>query len=374
MIKSAEHLKKIPLFQSLKEDDLQRLNGSLKPLEAAKGSIIISEGEVGDCLYIISSGKVKVLAELGEHKEEIILSYLGTGDYFGEMSLITGDPRSATVQAEEDASLWQLDKKDFDALLIDNPSISLSLTHMLSQRLNLANRARESSERYYKHRITPRGSLNEVDLVKLLKYAEENSLSGKIRLLHAAQEAIFVYDKGRLEHLDFEDKDEDAAMDEILDWPDGEFIIEPSVFKISQDLSEKQPAEKLLEDNMLVGQFERYLKEKFESLIKFAGTHAIQSALNKSYYKFDKYFEVVSEIKITTEPVLKINLHQVERWTEKHTLFLAVLMRDVSATLSRDLLGMDFWNYRAKDEELNKILESSQFYTFYEQAVDFIGE
>jgi len=49
-------------------------------------------------------------------------------------------------------------------------------------------------------------------------------------------------------------------------------------------------------------------------------------------------------------------------------------MRDVSATLGRDLLGMDFWNYRAQDEELNSILESSQFYAFYDEALDFIRE
>jgi len=374
MSNTLEQLKKIPLFQSLKEEELISLSESLQPVEVAEKNIIICEGEVGDCLYIIRSGKVKVIAELGEHKEEIILSYLGAGDYFGEMAIITGDPRSATVQAEENTSLWQLDKTDFDALLMHNPSISLSLTHMLSQRLNLANRARESSERYYKHRITPSGNLSEVDIVTMLKYAEENSLSGKIRLMHTTQEALFIYDKGQLEELEFEGKDEDEAMDEILGWTEGEFIIEPSVFKISPELPQKQPAEQLLEDNLMVGQFERYLKEKFESLIKFSGTKAVQSALNKSYHKFDKYFEVVSEIKIIADPALKINLHQVERWSEKHTLFLAVLMRDVSATLGRDLLGMDFWNYRAQDEELNSILESSQFYAFYDEALDFIRE
>ena len=374
MSESIEQLKKIPLFQSLKDQELISLSESLQPIEVEKKENIISEGEVGDCLYIIRSGKVKVIAEIGEHKEEIVLSYLGAGDYFGEMAIITGDPRSATVQAEEDTNLWQLDKKDFDTLVMNNPSISLSLTHMLSHRLNLANRARESSERYYKHRITPSGNLSEVDIVTLLKYAEENSLSGKIRLKRKTQEAVFLYDKGQLEELEFGDKDEDAAMDEILNWTEGEFIIEPKVFKIAPDLQQKQPAEQLLEDNMMVGQFERYLKEKFESLIKFSGTKAVQSALNKSYHKFDKYFDVVSEIKIIAEPILKINLHKVERWSEKHTLFLAVLMRDISATLGRDLLGMNFWNYRARDEELNNLLESSQFYAFYDEAMDFIPE
>ena len=260
-MKTVEHLKKIPLFQSIPEGELLRLNENLKPVSIAKGEIIISEGEVGDCLYIIRRGQVKVIAEVKDAGEPVVLSFLGAGDYFGEMALITGEPRSATVLAEQDCSLYEVKKTDFDNLVMNNPAISLSLTHMLSQRLNLSNKARERSERYYKNRITPHGSLDEVDLIKLLKYAEENSLTGQIRLNNNEQEAFFIYSKGQLEKLEFEGKEEDEAMDEILDWSGGTFIIEPSVYKLPQE--EEAGPEKVLEDSLKISLFERYIKEKF---------------------------------------------------------------------------------------------------------------
>ena len=193
MFESLDHLKNIPLFKSIPEDELKSINSALKEINFNKDDVIISEGEVGDCLYLIKSGQVKVIAELKEEDEEIVLSYLTKGDYFGEMSLITGEPRSATVISETELLLWQLDKKDFDSLMLRNPAITVSLTHMLSQRLRLANKARESSERYYKHQITPRGSLQQIELIKLLKYAEENSLTGTISIIQDKQVAIFNY-------------------------------------------------------------------------------------------------------------------------------------------------------------------------------------
>jgi hypothetical protein len=290
------------------------------------------------------------------------------------MSLITGDPRSATVVAENECSLWQLDKKHFDRLIYNNPAITISLTHMLSHRLNLSNKARESSERYYKHRITPKGNLSETDIIRLLKYAEENSLTGKIYLINNSKKAVFNYTKGQLEHLDYEGKDEDAAMDELLDWTEGEFIIEPSIFKLPENLDEeiKKP-ESILEGDMLLHQYEQYLTEKFKSLIKYAGKRSTQSALNKSFSKFEKFFDVASDVRISTDPELKIDL-QTDEWNEKHSLFLAVLLRDVVSTLSRDMLGMDFWEIKASDKDLDQLLEDAQFYSYYEQALDFIKE
>ncbi len=365
-----EQLKSIPLFQSVTQTELAEIRSILKIIPIRKGETIISEGEVGDCLYIIRSGKAKVVSYL-KGNDQIVLSYLTVGDYFGEMSLITGEPRSATVLAEEDGELWQLDKKDFDDLLMKNPSITLSLTHMLSQRLSLSNRARESSERYYKQRISPRGLLSETDLIKLLKYAEEISLSGKIKLTNNTRKAIFNFKKGQLEDLDFEGKEEDQAMDELLDWNDGEFVIEPDLYQLSGKPEEPTP-EKILEDNLVISHIEKYLQEKVKSLIKYAGAHPVQLAINTSLHKFSRYFDVADQFKIETEPQLKIYFH-TETWTEKHTLFLAVLMRDLVDAMERDLIGMSFWKLQPEDARLNTILEENQFFLYYEQAADFVG-
>jgi len=373
MANAFEKLKKIPLFQAIPENELSQIDKQLKEVTFAKGAIIISEGEVGDCLYLIKTGQVKVIAELKDEAEEIILSYLSKGDYFGEMSLITGEPRSATVIAESDVKLWQLDKKNFDALMLNNPSITISLTHMLSQRLRMANKARESSERYYKHQIAPRGNLTEIGVIKLLKYAEENSLTGEITLVHNEKNAIFHYQKGQLEALEFEEKDEGEAMDEILEWENGEFIIEPRVFKIAEQIEEEKP-EDVLRGKVTCQYFEQYLMEKFAGFIRFSGSRITQSTLNKSFHKFRAYFSVADDFKIITAPEFVVKIEPETSWTEKHTLFLAVLLRDVVETLSRDLVGIDFWSVRSADAEVDDILTRHSFYEYFNQAADFINE
>lgn len=373
-MENIQQLQNIPLFQSITEDDLKKLAKQLRQMEANSGQVIISEGEVGDCLFIITRGKAKVVAEVDDNDEPITLSYLVSGDYFGEMSLITGEPRSATVIAQEDCSLLQLDKSAFDELLMNNPTISLNLTHMLSHRLSLSNKARESSEKYYKKRIKPRGSLEEVDLIKLLKYAEENSLTGVLRVTNGEREAQFNFRKGQLENLQFEDFNEDQAMDELLGWETGTFVIEPQIFNLQASENESGHPDKVLETSTMLTYFERYLMDKFGNLIKFAGARSIQAALNKSHHKFSKYFEAANEIQISTEPRLTVNLHKIENWTEKHTLYLAILMRDIVHTLSYDLLGMDFWELHSNDKDLEQELQKSQYYVYYDQALDFIRE
>lgn len=368
-----KHIKTVPLFSSVPESELEKIGTRLKSVFCKQGEIIISEGEVGDCLYIIREGRVKVVVNAGMGEDEIVLSYLTDGDYFGEMALITGEPRSATVIAETDTHLWQLDKNDFDAMVLNNPSITLSLTHMLSQRLKMANKARESSERYYKHQMAPRGSLQEVDIIKLLKFAEENSLTGKILLFHDQNKAVFDYQKGQLQSIDYKGLDEDQAMDEILDWQDGEFVIEPSVFKISEQQEEINP-EKVLQENYLVSVYEKYLLEKLTEMVRFAGTRTIQSAINKSFYKFSKFFVVAKDFHIKADPSVEVHLHPTEAISERHILFMAVLMRDLMHTLEQDVLGLEFWSIHSNDQQIDEELTNQHFYEYFEQASDFIKE
>ncbi len=367
-----KHLQNIPLFASVNPEELEHINSRLKEVVCQAGEIIISEGEVGDCLYIIRKGRVKVLVDAGDNEEPIVLSYLTDGDYFGEMALITGDPRSATVLSETETRLWQLDKNDFDIIIMNNPSITLSLTHMLSHRLKLANKARESSERYYKHQISPRGQLKDVDVIKLLKFAEENSLTGKIILEHGSQKASFEYQKGQLQHLEFENKEEDEAMDEILSWENGEFIIEPTVFKITEQVSNEPPPEKIFESHLKSGLLEKYLSEKLNEMVEFAGSRTVQSALNKSKHKFGGFFEVSEDFTIQIMPDLLVKIRPSDPIGEKHLLFIAILLRDLVNSLSRDILGLEFWNIKSADEQVDEHLSENQFYEYYEQAVDFV--
>ncbi|HID40397.1 MAG TPA: cyclic nucleotide-binding domain-containing protein, partial [Calditrichaeota bacterium] len=112
-------LKKTPLFSGVSDDDLALIAERLDELEFKAGETVIREEEPGDAFFIIEKGKVRISASIDEN-DEIILSYLEAGDYFGEMALLTGDVRSATVTADEDLKLLKLKKEEkIKAYLID---------------------------------------------------------------------------------------------------------------------------------------------------------------------------------------------------------------------------------------------------------------
>ncbi len=370
---SLKQLKKIPLFEAIADEEIGLIASKMELEEYKKGDSIISAGDSGNYIYLIQKGRVKVIANIQDESEEVVLSYLEQGDHFGEMALITGEPRSATVIAETDLSVLKLGKMEFDNLLLKNPRISINLTHLLSQRLMNANIAREQTERYYKNKFIPKGRLRDTGVIRLLKYAEENSLSGKIVIKHGDKVAFFEFQKGQLSNLDFENKDEDEAMDVILEWKDGEYIIEPNIFSAGDE--GKQPSkkdtttgEKMKTDEI----FKSYATEKFTELIHFSGSKSTQSALNRSYHKFESYFDISKVIQIKTEPELTVSISSGGEWTEKHTLFMAILLRDVIGAIERDVVGMRFWTPKSKTNNINSELEALQFFDYYDQATDFV--
>lgn len=370
--KSIFHLKRIPLFASVPDNELEIINRQLQEVSFSAGSVIIREEDLGDCLYLIRKGRVKVVS-IADNEEEIVLASLGEGDYFGEMSLITGEPRSATVIAEGDVELWRLSKKEFDLLILNHPVITLSLTHMLSQRLKMSNIARESSERFLKHQIRPGGDLQDVGVIKLLKFAEDNSLTGRISLKNEDKHAYFFYEKGQLVRLNYQEKNENEAMDEIMEWTSGAFQIEPSLYQM-EDLLVRGKTVGKAEPRSLSSFIEEYLAEKFAEFIQFAGSRPTQSAINKAFHKFGKYFDVTTDFVIRTMPELTVRLFAQNSLSEKHHLFLAVLMRDITNTIERDVVGMDFWDNRSQKPEINTALESVHFFEYFDQALDFIRD
>jgi CRP/FNR family cyclic AMP-dependent transcriptional regulator len=130
-------LKKVPLFSDLSEAELARFADVTREREYPKNSVILFEDDPGDALYIVSSGQVKVVL-IGEDGREVILSVLGDGDFFGEMSLIDDEPRSAHVIAMRDSQLLVLRRDDFQAQLVAQPKIGLKLLRVLVQRLRRA--------------------------------------------------------------------------------------------------------------------------------------------------------------------------------------------------------------------------------------------
>jgi CRP-like cAMP-binding protein len=118
-------LQRTYFFQSLKLNELDELIGHLRMIRVQKGYEIIKQGDPGDAFYLIASGKVSVWVKKGFSKKQV--ASLTSDDFFGEMALISNEPRNATVTAEEITELFILQRYDFDKILMKNPAIAQEL-------------------------------------------------------------------------------------------------------------------------------------------------------------------------------------------------------------------------------------------------------
>lgn len=130
------------LFGHLSPAELARLARELKPVPFGPGEALCRQGEAADSLYILSRGWVRVEVEGAEGGRE--LARLGPGAYFGEMGLMTGEPRSATVRAEGHVDALRLDKAAFQALLHERPELAETVAGVLAHRKAELEAARES--------------------------------------------------------------------------------------------------------------------------------------------------------------------------------------------------------------------------------------
>ena len=134
---TAEFLATVPLFSGLTPDQLARFADVTMEKTFPRGSVIVFEQDPGDSLFVVRSGRVKVVL-LGEDGREVILGILEVGEYFGELSLIDEQPRSANVIAMEDAALLVLRREDFRKRVEEAPTVAWALLMGLSRRLRQA--------------------------------------------------------------------------------------------------------------------------------------------------------------------------------------------------------------------------------------------
>lgn len=131
---SSEFLSFVPIFSDLPNDELDKIEkiGTRKHFE--KNEVILVEEEAGNALFVIVSGKVKVARTSGDEKE-VILTILTDSDFFGEMAILDGLTRSATVTAIEKTELFLIQRNDFLNLLRSYPDVAIALLQELTKRL-----------------------------------------------------------------------------------------------------------------------------------------------------------------------------------------------------------------------------------------------
>jgi CRP/FNR family cyclic AMP-dependent transcriptional regulator len=105
----------------------------------ADGEVIVRQGEVGNCMYVIQGGQVEVLLRKGD--SDVCVAVLGEGDFFGEMALFDQEVRSATVRARGEVRLLTLEKKSFLRRIHEDPSLAFRIMEKMSHRVRELNEA-----------------------------------------------------------------------------------------------------------------------------------------------------------------------------------------------------------------------------------------
>ncbi|MDP4300893.1 MULTISPECIES: Crp/Fnr family transcriptional regulator [Sphaerotilaceae] len=143
MLSNLDLIRRVPLFSMLTNEQAQTVADGVIKRRYRRGEIIVEQGRKSDALFILLSGRARVVTS-DSRGREVILAVLEPGDYLGEMSLIDNEPHSATVRAEVQTDVLVLGRGEFAACLPENSSLSYAILRGLVGRLRNADRQIES--------------------------------------------------------------------------------------------------------------------------------------------------------------------------------------------------------------------------------------
>lgn len=213
-------LSNFAFFKHIDEKNMTGVVGFFKLIKHKKGDIIIRTGDPGGNFYIIVSGNVNVLNNAG-----IIISTLGRGEVFGEMSLICNDTVNATIQVAEPTSILQIDQQNFKKILDRYPSIQLFFSRLMAERLKASNRIR--AEDLSSGMI---GNLAEIPPEALFQTLNANSKTGILTITELSRgTARFSFRQGALIKAKYEKYTGDNAFYQVLKEDSGRFRFTPGI-------------------------------------------------------------------------------------------------------------------------------------------------
>jgi len=125
-------LAQVPMFSGCSKKELTAIAKTVRDIDHPAGTVIATEGEPGAGLFVIETGEADVT--IGGKR----VNHLKSGDFFGEMALLDGGPRTATVTATTDIQMWALTEWVFRGLLVEHPSIALRTLEAMASRLRNA--------------------------------------------------------------------------------------------------------------------------------------------------------------------------------------------------------------------------------------------
>ncbi len=200
-------------FQSLEGDHLREIVDHLQQVVFAPGQEILKKGNAGSHLYIIISGSVVVVDDDGE-----VITTLNRGEIFGEMSLISGKPVSATIRTAEPSRVLLLSGKDLSDVLVKYPFLQMAFTRMLVQRLSLANIQR--SEEFA---AGVAGRFEDINPSELFQMFNENRKTGMFDLKLSHGKGQITFSDGAIVRAEYRGLVEKEAFWAVLSESQGSF-------------------------------------------------------------------------------------------------------------------------------------------------------
>ena len=128
-----ELLHSMDIFAELSDDELSKVARLLKEQKVRENETVFNQGDPGDSLYVVLQGRVRI-GTSDNFGRERVLAFYGPGEFFGDMAVLTGAPRSATAMASTDSRLLQLRKDDFDTLLATSVGIMRGMLRVMVER------------------------------------------------------------------------------------------------------------------------------------------------------------------------------------------------------------------------------------------------
>jgi HD-GYP domain-containing protein (c-di-GMP phosphodiesterase class II) len=184
----------IPIFYSLSQETLQTILQKCQVVVARPEEVIFEEGDPGDSFYMIKEGHIKVVRM--DDDTELVMAVLDQGEGFGEMALLVGQPRSATVKAIDECTLVRLFATDFKRMTLENSELLIQMNRLMAQRVSLLEGKGDDEDVKRKFRAAPRFEMDPTVLDLLLRLNE--AAGGRGQVEHCKETAMLAREMAKI--------------------------------------------------------------------------------------------------------------------------------------------------------------------------------
>ena len=214
-------LAKMRLFAGVHPMKLERIVRQVKGTRVPSGRTLVTKGNPGEHFYVVLDGECEVV-QMDEEGHESVLAVFPTGECFGEMSLITGEPASANVRSKNDCTVLMFTRENFNAMLVIAPEIAITLARTLAG--HLARTSKQVLDELKKGLV---GRLDLISPSELIQAMNVNSQTGMLVVQSGDRNLTIYLHDGQVHEVQLGETAGEEAFYEFLTWAKGSFRFEP---------------------------------------------------------------------------------------------------------------------------------------------------